>query len=107
MGQVADWTFLSNHSHVLLCIAGEPAVRLRDVATRVGITERAVQRIVSDLENAGYITRARAGRRNVYEIHADLPLRHPIESHREVRSLLNLILGTLPTQDLASAPEES
>ena len=57
-----DWTFLSNHGHVLLCIAQEPEIRLRDVAERVGITERAVQRIVADLEEAGYLSRAREGR---------------------------------------------
>lgn len=89
----ADWTFLSNHAHVLLCIASEPEVRLRDVADRVGITERAVQRIVSDLEEGGYLSRVREGRRNRYEVHADLPLRHPVEAHREVRVLLDLILG--------------
>lgn len=90
---VSDWTFLSNHAHVLLCIAREPEIRLRDVATRVGITERAVQRIVADLEAGGYLTRTRAGRRNRYEVHADRPLRHPVEAHREVRGLVELILG--------------
>ena len=88
-----DWTFLSNHAHVLLCIAREPEVRLRDVAERVGITERAVQRIVADLEEGGYLTRLREGRRNRYEVHADLPLRHPVEAHREVSVLLELILN--------------
>lgn len=88
-----DWTFLSNHAHVLLCIAQEPESRLRDVAERVGITERAVQRIVADLEEAGYLSRSREGRRNRYEVHANRPLRHPIESHREVSVLIDLILG--------------
>lgn len=88
-----NWTFLSNHSHVLLCIAASPEIRLREVAARVGITERAVQRIVADLEAGGYLTRSRTGRRNLYQVHADRPLRHPIEAHREVRSLLGLILG--------------
>lgn len=88
-----DWTFLSNHAHVLLCIAQEPEVRLRDVAGRVGITERAVQRIVADLEEGGYLSRSRAGRRNRYEVHARRPLRHPVEAHREVSVLLDLILG--------------
>jgi predicted transcriptional regulator len=86
------WTFLTNHSHVLLCLAREPELRLRDVAERVGITERAVQRIVSELEDAGYITRSRNGRRNLYEVHPDRPLRHPIESHRDVSALLDLVL---------------
>lgn len=93
MAQGPDWTFLSNHAHVLLCIAREPEVRLREVAERVGITERAVQRIVADLEEGGYLSRAREGRRNRYEVHADRPLRHPVEAHREVRVLLDLILG--------------
>jgi DNA-binding transcriptional ArsR family regulator len=87
-----DWTFLSNHAHVLLCIAKAPEIRLRDVAEQVGITERAVQRIVADLEDGGYLSRAREGRRNRYEVHANRPLRHPIESHREVSRLLALTL---------------
>lgn len=90
-GRSAAWTFLSNHGHVLLCIAGEPEVRLREVAQRVGITERAVQRIVADLEQEGYLTRVRAGRRNHYKLHADQPLRHPIEAHSQVRALLDLV----------------
>jgi DNA-binding transcriptional ArsR family regulator len=89
----SDWTFLSNHAHVLLCIAREPGILLREVAERVGITERAVQRIVADLEQEGYLSRNREGRRNRYEVHADRPLRHPVEAHREVSVLLDLILG--------------
>src|SRR4028118_1016601 len=87
------WTFLTNHSHVFLCLAEDPEIRLRDVAERVGITERAAQRIVADLEEGGYLSRSREGRRNRYEVHADRPLRHPVEAHREVNVLLNLILG--------------
>ncbi len=89
----SDWTFLSNHAHVLLCIAQEPGVLLREVAKQVGITQRAVQRIVADLEEAGYLSRAREGRRNRYELHADRPFRHPVVAHRDVRLLLDLILG--------------
>ncbi len=89
-----DWTFLTNHAHVLLCIAREPEVRMRDVAQQVGITERAVQRIVSDLEQAGYLHRSREGRRNRYEVRTELPLRHPIERHERVSSLLSLVLET-------------
>jgi len=92
MANDPGWTFLSNHAHVLLCIAKEPEVRLREVANRVGITERAVQRIVVDLEEGGYLSHSREGRRNRYEVHPDRPLRHSIESHREVGALLNLIL---------------
>lgn len=101
MGESADkraddsgWTFLTNHSHVLFCLASEPTIRLRDVADAVGITERAVQRIVSELEAAGYITRTRTGRRNQYSIHADKPLRHPVEHHCSVEELLELIVAT-------------
>ncbi len=85
------WTFLTNHSHVLICLAGEPDLRLRDVADRVGITERAVQRIVADLEEAGVLTRSRDGRRNRYEVHVERPLRHPIESHRTISDLLDMV----------------
>lgn len=90
-GASGHWTFLSNHLHVLLCLAEEPDVRLRDVADRVGITERAVQRIVSELEFAGIITRAREGRRNHYEIHGKVSLRHPLEAHHTVGELIALL----------------
>jgi DNA-binding MarR family transcriptional regulator len=66
----APWTFLTNHSHVLFCIARDPEVRMRDVAQAVGVTERAVQRIVGELTEAGYLTRERDGRRNRYEVRA-------------------------------------
>ena len=89
--RAATWTFLSNHSHVLICLARDPELRLRDVADMVGITERAVQRIVSDLEVGRYLTRSREGRRNRYVLHTDLPLRHPLESHRPVGALLDLV----------------
>ncbi|AGA30957.1 helix-turn-helix transcriptional regulator [Singulisphaera acidiphila] len=103
VGTGPEWTFLSNHAHVLLCIAKESEVRLREVAHRVGITERAVQRIVADLEEGGYLSRSRAGRRNRYEVHLERPLRHSVESHREVGVLLNLILR--PDQPDPEAPE--
>ncbi|HKV11937.1 MAG TPA: winged helix-turn-helix domain-containing protein [Thermoanaerobaculia bacterium] len=88
-----SWTFLTNHAHVLFCIVQDPEVRLRDVAARVGITERAVQRIVTDLENEGYLKVSKEGRRNRYQVNFDLPLRHPIERHRSVRALIGLVLG--------------
>lgn len=88
------WTFLTNHSHVLICIHRDPRIRLRDVAGRVGITERAVQRIVQELEVAGVITRYREGRRNVYRIRKRAPLRHPVEAHHNVGELLDLINDT-------------
>ena len=85
------WNFLSNHAHVVSCIAHDPNIRLRDVASAVGITERAVQRIVADLEDAGFISRTRSGRCNRYQIHAQRPLRHPLESHQKLRALLTLL----------------
>lgn len=85
------WTFLSNHAHVLICLAGMSDPRLRDVAARVGITERAVQKIVADLEHEGLVSRGREGRRNRYVLSLDRPLRHPLESHRSVRELIELV----------------
>jgi predicted transcriptional regulator len=85
------WTFLTNHAHTLLAIAQNPEARLRDIAEVVGITERAAFRIVGELEEAGYVTKRREGRRNVYEIDADLPLRHPLEQKNAVGALLGLI----------------
>lgn len=86
------WTFLSNHAHVLICLAQDPDLRLREVAERIGITERAVQKILSDLESEGLVKRFREGRRNTYELSLDRPLRHPIEKHRRVGDLVDLIL---------------
>lgn len=90
------WTFLTNHAHVLLVIARDPGIRLRDVAERVGITERAAQRIVAELEREGYLTRKRSGRRNLYELHTDLPLRHPLEESHAVGELLDLLAPVGP-----------
>ena len=89
----ATWTFLTNHSHVLLCLARDPESRIRDVAERVGITERAVQRIVSDLEKGGILEHSRDGRRNRYTIHTQRPLRHPVERHCSVGHLLQFVLS--------------
>ena len=88
---MSSWTFLTNHAHVFLCLAADPQTRLRDVAERVGITERAAQRIVSDLNADGYISTERVGRRNRYVLHAELPLRHPVEGHRSAGALVKLI----------------
>jgi predicted transcriptional regulator len=90
------WTFLSNHGHVLVCLALDPHTRLRDVAARVGITERAVQKIVGDLEEAGVLVRERSGRRNSYHLNANVPLRHTLEAHRTVGALLGLLVGPGP-----------
>ncbi len=90
--QIAShWTFLTNHAHVLLCIAKSPGFRLRDIADVVGITERAVHRIVTDLTEAGFIDVKREGRCNVYVTHPEKNLRHPIEAHRQVADLIRLI----------------
>lgn len=83
-----QWTFLTNHAHVLLCLAEDPELRVRDVAGRVGITERAALRILGDLADAGYIERTRVGRRNLYRLRLDGPMRHPVESGRPVRVLV-------------------
>ncbi len=91
--ETASWMFLTNHSHVLLCIAENPGIRLRDVAEKVGITERAVQRIVAELEDGGYLDHDRVGRRNHYRVHTDLPLRHPLENHLEVGAILNVLMS--------------
>lgn len=95
----ATWTFLTNHAHVLLLLAGDPDIRLRDVADRVGITERAVQRIVADLEAGRYIERQRYGRRNRYRVDPQRPLRHPVEAHQTVGALMALILDSPPRPD--------
>ena len=97
------WTFLSNHAHVLVCLALDPGARLRDVAAEVGITERAVQGIVGDLEAAGIIVRQRQGRRNCYRLHLEAPLRHPLEAHRPVRALLALVLDPDQLERLPAA----
>jgi hypothetical protein len=92
----SNWTFLTNHTHVLACLARDPDTRLRDVAQMVGITERAVQKIVSDLEHSQVLIRSRDGRRNHYEIRRDPHLRHPVEQHCSVGELLDLINKNFP-----------
>jgi DNA-binding Lrp family transcriptional regulator len=87
----SGWTFLSNHSHVLVCLAADGDQTLREVAAKVGVTERAVQRIVAELEEAGVVRRTRAGRRNTYAIDTQVPLRHPLESHCRIGDLLDLV----------------
>ena len=82
------WRFVTNHAHVLACIAADPTARLRDIAAVVGITERTVAQIVGDLEQAGYLTKTRVGRSNRYEVHGELPLRHPQHRHHTVGELI-------------------
>lgn len=91
--RAAHWTFLSNHTHVLVCLTTDPAQTLREVAAEVGITERAVQRIVADLEAGGVLERRREGRRNRYVLHFGARLRHPLEQHCSIGSLLALVTG--------------
>jgi hypothetical protein len=91
---VATWTFLTNHARVLLCIAHDPGVRLRDMASRLGITERSAYGIVTDLTEAGYIVKQKDGRRNRYEIQAHLPLPEPTSRERTVGEVLDLLVGT-------------
>lgn len=93
----STWTFLTNHAHVLICIARDPRSRLRDIAEQVGITERSTQSIVADLVDGGYLTRRRVGRRNHYEVNAEGKFRHPVERDHEIGQLLDL-LG-LPSED--------
>jgi len=85
------WTFLTNHAQVLVCIARDPGVRLRDIGDRVGITERAAHRIVVELADAGYITRKRNGRRNAYTVNAHSPLPEPVAPGRNVGELLEIL----------------
>jgi len=85
------WTFLTNHAHVLLAIACNPEARMRDIAAVVGITERAAQRIVADLEAGQYLSHQKVGRRNRYQIHGNRPLRHPLEQDHEVGDLVKVL----------------
>jgi predicted transcriptional regulator len=90
-GSQKTWRFVTNHTQVLLCIARDPDVRLRDVAEIVGITERAVQRIVADLVEASYLERERVGRRSRYVIHRDVEMRHRSQAGHEIGDLLTLL----------------
>jgi DNA-binding MarR family transcriptional regulator len=86
-----NWTFLTNHAQVLLSIARNRSATAREIATQVGITERAVQRILRDLHDAGYISHSREGRQNRYEIHAHIPMRHPAQQNHPVRELIDVL----------------
>jgi predicted transcriptional regulator len=94
MFMVENWTFLTNHARVLLCIAHDPGVRLRDIAASLGITERSAYGIVTDLAEAGYIVKQKNGRRNRYQIQAHLPLPEPARRERTVGEVLALLAGT-------------
>lgn len=85
------WTFFTNHAHVLVCISRDPSIRIRDLATQVGITERAALRIVSELIDEGYLERERDGRRNHYVVRSEQPLRHPVERPHSVGEVLHVL----------------
>jgi predicted transcriptional regulator len=85
------WRFVTNHTQVLLCIAHDPDVRLRDIAETVGITERAAQRILAELVEADFVTRERVGRRNRYVVNRDLEMRHPAQMGHDIGSLIDLL----------------
>lgn len=89
---VADkrWTFLSNHGHLLLCLANNADTKVRDLAIDIGITERAVLGIISDLETAGYISIEKIGRRNKYKVNKNLTFRHELESHKKIGDLIRV-----------------
>ena len=88
---MAEWSFLTNHARVLVCIAHDPGIRLRDIAAMVGITERSAYGIVTDLTTDGYVVKDREGRRNRYEIQTDLPLRGTVGRERTIGEVLNLL----------------
>ena len=89
--KTSNWTFLTNHAHVLLCLAKSSSMRIRDLALEVGITERAVQRIIAELIDEGYVTRLKEGRRNIYKLQTKKPLKHPVEAHKNIKDLVSLI----------------
>ena len=87
------WRFLTHHAHVLTCIGTDPSMRLRDIAVTVGVTERTAAQLVNDLVQAGYLTKTRDGRRNTYQVHDELPLRHPLHRHHTVGDLIRFLHG--------------
>ncbi|MEU7516093.1 winged helix-turn-helix domain-containing protein [Streptomyces sp. NPDC042898] len=101
----SSWTFVTHHARILVMILRDPETRLRDMAEACGLTERAAQAIVTDLENAGYLTRTRHGRRNHYRITPGTRFRHPAEGPHEIADLLNLLAGldTTPDEETASS----
>jgi MarR family len=102
-----SWTFLTNHARVLLCISRDPGIRLRDIADRVGVTERSAYGIVQDLAAAGYIIKEKDGRRNRYRIEADLPLPEPSSRERTVGEVLALLGGRDQVPAAVGAPATS
>jgi hypothetical protein len=101
------WAFLANHARVLLCVARDAGLRLRDIGERVGITERAAHRIVTELVAAGYVTRERNGRRNHYTINTHLPLLDPIARTRSIGELLEILAGPPPAKRRGGHPAKT
>jgi predicted transcriptional regulator len=97
--KAGEWTYLSNHGHVLICLARDPDVRMRDVADAVGITERAVQQIVHDLVSENYVEKEKLGRRNRYRVVRSARLRHELEADVSLGSFVDLVLGRRPSTD--------
>ena len=91
---MAEWSFLTNHARVLMCIAHDPGIRLRDIASTLDITERTAYGIVTDLTEGGYVVKEKDGRRNRYQIQAHVPLREPITQERTIGEVLDVLLGT-------------
>jgi hypothetical protein len=104
IGGRAGWTFLSNHALVLLAIVRDPSATLRKIAAQVGVTERAVHRIVLDLEAGRYLERIRVGRRNRYEILAGSPMRHALSEHKDVGALIEMLFGPRAGGERVSRP---
>ncbi len=104
-GNPPSWNFLTNHAKVLVCIANDPGMRLRDIGDRVGITERAAHRIVTELGVAGYITRQRTGRRNQYMINADLPVHDPVARAQSIGRLIEVLAAPEPPEQQDGDPQ--
>ena len=96
---MTSWGFLTNHARVLLCIARDPGVRLRDIADRLSITERSAHGIVADLAEAGYVVKHKDGRRNRYQIQVHMPLREPASQEPAIGEVLALLTGAAPASD--------
>jgi DNA-binding MarR family transcriptional regulator len=103
-GEPKTWTFLTNHAQVLLCLAEAPDIRLRDVAERVGITERATQRILAELVEAGYVTTVRVGRRNTYTVDREHAMRHSAQLGYEIGTLLEALIRQAPDDHRPASP---
>jgi DNA-binding IclR family transcriptional regulator len=96
---MGSWSFLTNHARALLCIAHDPGVRLRDIATALGVTERSAYAVITDLAQAGYVLKEKDGRRNRYEIQADLPLPDSISQQRSIGEVLGLLVDANARSD--------